>query len=41
MVLAEGIERKEELAFVASNGADLVQGYYFAKPSSEPIRKVN
>ena len=40
MVLAEGIERKEELAFVASNGADLVQGYYFAKPSSEPIRKI-
>jgi EAL domain-containing protein (putative c-di-GMP-specific phosphodiesterase class I) len=40
-VLAEGIERKEELAFVAANGADLVQGYYFAKPSAEPIRKIS
>lgn len=39
-VLAEGIEREEELAFVAANGADLVQGYYFAKPAPEPIRKI-
>ncbi|OIP55756.1 MAG: EAL domain-containing protein [Helicobacteraceae bacterium CG2_30_36_10] len=40
IVLAEGIERVEELAFCAKEGADLAQGYYFAKPSAEPIRKI-
>ena len=40
MVLAEGIERGEELAFCAANGADLAQGYYYGKASSEPIRKI-
>lgn len=40
IVLAEGIERVEELAFCAANGADLAQGYYFGKPTSEPIRKI-
>lgn len=40
IVLAEGIERAEELAFCASNGADLAQGYYFGKPTAEPVRKI-
>ncbi len=40
IILAEGIERAEELAFCAKEGADLAQGYYFAKPSAEPIRKI-
>lgn len=40
VVLAEGIERAEELAFCAKEGADLVQGYYFGKPSAEPRRKL-
>lgn len=39
-VLAEGIERIEEVAFCSANGADLAQGYYFGKPSSEPIRRL-
>ncbi len=40
IVLAEGIERAEELAFCAKEGADLAQGYYFGKPSAEPRRKI-
>lgn len=40
-VLAEGIEKKEELDFALAHGADLAQGYYFAKPAAEPLRKVN
>lgn len=40
LVLAEGVERLEEVNFCASEGADLAQGYYFGKPSSEPIRKL-
>ena len=41
IVLAEGIERAEEIAFCSANGADLAQGYYFGKPNAEPIRKVD
>ncbi|MFV7791508.1 EAL domain-containing protein [Aliarcobacter lanthieri] len=41
VVLAEGIETKEEYLYLKENGASLVQGYYFAKPSAEPIRKIN
>ncbi len=40
IVLAEGIERIEEVAFCTREGADLAQGYYFGKPSAEPIRKL-
>lgn len=40
IVLAEGAERVEEVAYCAANGADLAQGYYFGKPSAEPIRKL-
>ncbi len=40
VVLAEGIETRTELEMIKSIGVDLAQGYYFAKPSSEPIRKI-
>ncbi|MDP3118951.1 MAG: EAL domain-containing protein [Sulfuricurvum sp.] len=40
IVLAEGIERAEEANFCAQEGADLAQGYYYGKPSAEPIRKI-
>ncbi len=39
-LLAEGIERKEELEFLESAGVDLMQGYYFGKPAAEPLRKL-
>lgn len=41
IVLAEGVERAEEIAFCRANGADLAQGYYFGQPNPEPIRKLN
>lgn len=39
-VLAEGIETPYELETIKSIGVDLAQGYYFAKPTAEPIRKI-
>lgn len=39
-VLAEGIETREELAYVKQHGAQLAQGYLFAKPAAEPVRRV-
>ncbi len=39
-VLAEGIETPYELEVIKNIGVDLAQGYYFAKPSSEPVRKL-
>lgn len=39
-VLAEGIETAYELDMIKSIGVDLAQGYYFAKPSSEPVRRL-
>lgn len=39
-VLAEGVETLYELEMIKSLGVDYVQGYYFARPSSEPIRKI-
>ncbi len=35
--LAEGVETTEELRSVILLGADLIQGYYTARPSAEPI----
>ncbi len=31
-VVAEGVEKKEQVDFLASQGCDMIQGYYFAKP---------
>lgn len=31
-VLAEGVERLEQLDFLRANGCDEVQGYYFSRP---------
>lgn len=39
-ILAEGVETLEELNMVKNFGVDYVQGYYFAKPSAEPVRKI-
>ena len=30
--VAEGVDEKEQVDFLASQGCDLIQGYYFAKP---------
>lgn len=34
-VLAEGVERREELEFLVNNGCRLFQGYFFAAPMEE------
>ena len=31
-IVAEGIETREQVDFLASVDCDLIQGYYFAKP---------
>lgn len=31
-VVAEGVEKKEQVDFLAKNKCDMIQGYYFAKP---------
>lgn len=37
MVLAEGVENKEQLKYLQANGCYLIQGYYFAKPMSASL----
>ncbi len=37
-VLAEGVETLPEAEWVAESGAHLAQGYFWGKPSAEPIR---
>lgn len=39
-ILAEGIETQEELDTVKKLGVDYAQGYFFARPSSEPVRRI-
>ena len=34
-VVAEGVETKEHLDFLAEHGCDYIQGYYFSKPLTE------
>ncbi len=41
MALAEGIETSEELKEVIRLGADLIQGYYTARPQAEPIQSID
>ena len=41
MALAEGVETTEELQMVIHLGADLIQGYYTAKPSAEIISEID
>ncbi len=36
LTIAEGVETKEEWEWVRDHGADLVQGYYFARPGNPP-----
>lgn len=41
-VVAEGVEKKEQVDFLAKQGCDMIQGYYFAKPMpvNEFVEKV-
>ena len=41
LALAEGVETREELQTVIHLGADLIQGYYVARPTAEPILSVD
>ena len=40
LALAEGVETSEELRAVILLGADLIQGYYTARPAAEPIEDI-
>jgi EAL domain-containing protein (putative c-di-GMP-specific phosphodiesterase class I) len=40
-VLAEGVETSFELEMIESIGVDYIQGYYFGRPSAEPLRKIS
>ncbi|MDG6777094.1 EAL domain-containing protein [Thiomicrorhabdus sp. zzn3] len=40
-VLAEGLERMEEVAYFQHLGVELLQGYFFAKPGFESLPKVD
>ena len=31
-VVAEGVERREQVDFLACLGCDMIQGFYYAKP---------
>ncbi len=41
LALAEGVETADELREVILLGADLIQGYYTARPASEPIESIS
>ena len=40
LALAEGVETSEELRAVILLGADLIQGYYTARPAADPIEDI-
>lgn len=40
IVLAEGLENKEDFLHISKFDIDLIQGYYFGKPNVEPIRSI-
>lgn len=33
-IIAEGVETKEQLDFLVKNGVDVIQGYYYSKPTT-------
>jgi EAL domain-containing protein (putative c-di-GMP-specific phosphodiesterase class I) len=35
-VVAEGVERKEQIEALSSIGCELMQGYYYGKPMERP-----
>lgn len=39
-VLAEGVEKIEELRMLSGMGIDLIQGYFTARPAPEPIKSI-
>lgn len=39
-ILAEGVEKKAELNILEDFGLDYAQGFFFAKPNAEPLRKI-
>ena len=41
MALAEGVETREELKTVILLGADLIQGYYTARPAAEMVQSIS
>lgn len=41
MVLAEGVEKVEELKVLIAMGVDLIQGYLTARPAPEPVQSIN
>lgn len=40
IVLAEGVETKQEFEYLKQVGVDLVQGYYFGKPQAKPTLEI-
>jgi EAL domain-containing protein (putative c-di-GMP-specific phosphodiesterase class I) len=40
-VIAEGIETAEEFHWLRENGANLIQGFYLARPSAVPVSAVS
>lgn len=39
-ILAEGVERQEDIDYLAAIGYELFQGYFFAKPQEKPLKKI-
>ena len=37
-IVAEGVETREQLAFVSKEGANVIQGYIYSKPQALPIK---